>query len=81
EYAEITALHAELESLQHYIATPRKQTLLAEMQPLAALEVTDAKARSEQVKLARANWNSLGKAEPAQEEALNQAFDIACEAA
>lgn len=81
DYAEITALHAELEALQHYIATPRKQALLAEMQQLAALEVTDAKARSEQVKLARANWNSLGRAEPTQDEALNQAFDLACEAA
>lgn len=81
DYAEITALHAELESLQHYIATPRKQALLAEMQQLAAAEITDAKARSEQVKLARANWNSLGRAEPTQDEALNQAFDAACEAA
>ncbi|GHG75017.1 hypothetical protein GCM10010919_28930 [Alishewanella longhuensis] len=81
EYAEVTALHAELESLQHYIATPRKQALLAEMQQLATAEVTDAKARAEQVKLARANWNSLGRAEPAQDEELNQAFDRACEAA
>ncbi|CAM5222656.1 DUF349 domain-containing protein [Alishewanella longhuensis] len=81
DYAEITALHAELESLQHYIATPRKHALLAEMQQLAATEITDAKARSEQVKLARANWNSLGRAEPTQDEALNQAFDAACETA
>lgn len=81
EFAEIAALHAEIESLQYYIATPRKQALLAEVQALAAIEVTDAKARAEQVKLARANWNSLGKAEPSEDEALNQAFDLACEAA
>lgn len=81
DYAEVSTLHIELESLQHYIATPRKQALLADMQQLASLAVTDAKARAEQVKLARANWNSLGKAEPAQDEALNQTFDSACEAA
>lgn len=81
DYAEVTALHAELESLQHYIATPRKQALLAEMQQLTSEAVTDAKARAEQVKLARANWNSLGKADPTQDDALNQAFDSACEAA
>lgn len=81
EFNEVSALHAELESLQQYIATPRKQALLTEMQQLAAAEVTDAKARAEQVKLARSNWNSLGRAEPSQEEKLNQAFDQACEMA
>lgn len=81
ELAEIAALHSDIASLQYYIATPRKQALLAEVQALAAVEVTDGKARAEQVKLARANWNSLGKAEPAEDDALNQAFDLACEAA
>ncbi len=81
DLAEITALHDELESLQYYLATPRKQALLAEVQQLAAAEVTDAKTRAEQVKLARSNWNTLGRAEPELELTLNQAFDTACEAA
>ncbi|GGW58147.1 DUF349 domain-containing protein [Alishewanella tabrizica] len=81
EYLDISALHNALESLQHYIATPRKQALLAEVQQLAATPVTDAKARADEVKLARANWNSFGKADPEQEDVLNQAFDQACEAA
>lgn len=81
DYAEVSALHGELEALQYYIATPRKQALLAEMQQLAAAEVADAKARAEQVKLARANWNTLGRAEPTLEDELNRAFDSACEAA
>lgn len=81
EYLDISALHDAVESLQHYIATPRKQALLAEVQQLAATPVSDAKARADEVKLARANWNSLGKANPEQEEVLNQAFDQACEAA
>lgn len=81
EFAEISSLHADLASLQYYLATPRKQALLSEIQSLAKLEVSDAKTRADQVKQARANWNALGKADPAEEEQLNQAFDIACEAA
>ncbi|MDP4946093.1 MAG: DUF349 domain-containing protein [Alishewanella sp.] len=81
EFAEISSLQTELESLQQYIATPRKTALLNEMTALANSPLQDAKARAEQVKLARANWKSLGKADPAAEESLNQAFDAACEAA
>lgn len=81
EFTDVSLMHAELESLQHYIATPRKQAQLTLMQELAATPVLDAKTRSEQVKLARQNWNLLGKAEPAADEVLNQAFDAACEAA
>lgn len=81
DFNEITALYQELNDLQQYIATPRKHEMLAQMQQLAAEPVEDAKQRAEQVKLARANWNSLGKADPAADDNLNQAFDEACEAA
>ena len=73
---------AELADWQEYIATPRKQELLAQM-----LQLTDDLAdkhihqRVEQVKQARATWNSLGKADPALDEQLNAAFDQACEQA
>uniref|UniRef100_UPI0040487AE0 DUF349 domain-containing protein n=1 Tax=Rheinheimera sp. TaxID=1869214 RepID=UPI0040487AE0 len=73
---------AELADWQEYIATPRKQALLEQVQQLSA-EVADSEMhqRAQAVKLARAQWNSLGKAEPALDEQLNSAFDQACEQA
>lgn len=73
---------AELADWQEYIATPRKQQLLQQMQQLAN-EVPDnlMRQRADEVKQARVQWNSLGKADPAQEEQLNAAFDLACEQA
>ncbi|MBU2114361.1 MAG: DUF349 domain-containing protein [Gammaproteobacteria bacterium] len=73
---------AELADWQEYIATPRKQALLEQVQQLSA-EVADSAMhqRAQAVKLARAQWNSLGKAEPALDEQLNSAFDQACEQA
>lgn len=73
---------AELADWQEYIATPRKQQLLAQMQALSA-EVADnqIRQRADEVKQARAQWNSLGKADPALETQLNADFDQACEQA
>lgn len=81
DFSEVSALFQALNELQQYIATPRKREMLQQMQQLSAEPLTDAKARAEQVKLSRANWNSLGKADPAEDDSLNQAFDQACEAA
>jgi DNA repair protein SbcC/Rad50 len=74
---------AELADWQEYIATPRKQQLLAQMQQQLSTELPDEqiRARADEVKRARAQWNSLGKADPAQEDELNTAFDVACEQA
>ena len=73
---------AELADWQEYIATPRKQQLLAQMQALSA-ELPDnlIRQRADEVKQARAQWNSLGKADPALEQQLNDDFDAACERA
>lgn len=72
----------ELADWQEYIATPRKQQLLEQMQQLP-VEVVDSqiRQRAEEVKQARGIWNSLGKADPALDEQLNTAFDHACEQA
>ncbi|MBV2129938.1 DUF349 domain-containing protein [Arsukibacterium indicum] len=72
---------AELADWQEYIATPRKQELLAQLQQLALTEPADLPARAEQVKQARQQWGSFGKAAPEQDAELNAAFDIACEQA
>ena len=70
-----------LNELQNYIATPRKQELVAQMQALAVATDVEAPQRAEQVKLARATWQSLGRADEALEADLNQAFNLACEQA
>lgn len=73
---------AELADWQEYIATPRKQELLAKIQQLDN-QVADEhiRQRAAEIKQARAQWNTLGKADPALEQQLNTAFDEACEAA
>jgi hypothetical protein len=70
-----------LNELQNYIATPRKQELVAQMQALAVATDVEAPERAEQVKLARATWQTLGRADEALEADLNQAFNLACEQA
>ncbi|WP_372625093.1 DUF349 domain-containing protein [Arsukibacterium sp.] len=72
---------AELTDWQEYIATPRKQEALAQMQQLALVEPADIPARAEQVKQARQQWGSFGKAGAEQDTELNTAFDVACEQA
>lgn len=95
-YAELTPAHQQqlakdyqaaeqqlqhLNELQNYIATPRKQELVAQMQALAVATDVAAPERAEQVKLARATWQTLGRADEALEADLNQAFNLACEQA
>ncbi|WP_019674208.1 DUF349 domain-containing protein [Arsukibacterium perlucidum] len=72
---------AELADWQEYIATPRKRELLAQLQQLAAEQPADIPARAEQVKQARLQWGSFGKAAAEQDAELNAAFDVACEQA
>ena len=71
----------QLNELQNYIATPRKQELVAQMQALAEATDVEAPQRAEQVKLARATWQTLGRADEALDADLNQAFNLACEQA
>jgi hypothetical protein len=81
EFEQISKQVNELADLQAYIATPRKQELVALMQQLAeATDVTPAD-RAAQVKQSRALWNTLGRAEAALDEPLNEAFNLACEQA
>ncbi|RVU37500.1 DUF349 domain-containing protein [Rheinheimera riviphila] len=81
EFEQISKQVDDLADLQAYIATPRKQELVALMQQLAeATDVTPAD-RAAQVKQSRALWNTLGRAEAALDEPLNDAFNLACEQA
>jgi hypothetical protein len=71
----------DLSELQAYIATPRKKELLAQIQELASQTDVVATQRSAEVKQARAVWNSLGRADAALEQQLNDDFNQACELA
>lgn len=68
-------LITELTDLQAYIATPRKQALIAELQALIADETIAISARANQIKQARAQWNTLGRADAELDDALNQQFN------
>ena len=71
----------DLADLQAYIATPRKQELVAQMQQLAQATDITPSDRAAQVKQSRALWNTLGRADAALEESLTEAFNSACEQA
>lgn len=66
---------ADLADLQAYIATPRKQALIATLQQLLEDNSLPVAERARQVKQARQHWNSLGRAEPELEEQLNEQFN------
>ncbi len=72
---------AQLADLQAFIAGPRREALVQQMQQLAAEPMFDANERAALVKKARADWLSLGKTDSEQQASWQQAFDEACEAA
>ncbi|WP_306521840.1 DUF349 domain-containing protein, partial [Rheinheimera sp.] len=81
EYQLLEAQVQDLAELQAYIATPRKQQLVESMQQLAVATDLTPTERAAAVKNARAQWNTLGRADADVEAALNDAFNSACELA
>lgn len=81
EFEQVGKQVEDLADLQAYIATPRKQELVAQMQQLAAATGVTPTERAAQVKQSRALWNTLGRAEAALEDSLTEAFNLACEQA
>ena len=72
---------AEISDWEHYIATPRKQELLIEVNSLVTTPLDDPNAQADKVKQHRKTWNSLGHAEEALDKELNEQFNLACEQA
>jgi hypothetical protein len=68
-------LIAALTDLQAYIATPRKQALIEHLQQLIDDQDMTITERANQIKLARGQWNSLGRADVELEDSLNQQFN------
>ena len=71
----------ELSDWEHYIATPRKKSLLEELQQLIQQPLDNPIEQANKVKAYRKLWNSLGHADDDIEKALNEAFNQACEIA
>ena len=69
-----------LKDWQEYIAAPKKPELLRELEQLV-LNPIEPEAQAERVKELRKEWNSLGVVENDADEALNKAFNLACEEA
>lgn len=81
ELEQARSLVAELTDLQTFIATPRKQALLADLQTLIDDSNLPAPERAKQVRQIRQVWNSLGRAEASLEAELNSRFDLLIEQA
>ncbi|GLX85393.1 hypothetical protein tloyanaT_16450 [Thalassotalea loyana] len=81
DFDQISEKIAELSDWEHYVATPRKQELLAKVQDIATSPKKDLNQQANLVKQFRQTWNSLGHAEEEQERELNDAFNDACERA
>lgn len=79
EFDKLSEKVKELQELQTFIALPRKQELLEQLQALANEPLEDVLEQGERVKKARADWNSLGKSDSAEDAELNRAFNQACE--
>ncbi|MFT2091282.1 DUF349 domain-containing protein [Paraglaciecola sp. 2405UD69-4] len=78
-----TNVQEQIENLkdwQDYIAAPRKPILLKEAESLIA-QPLQVDAQSAAIKRLRSQWNSLGKTLSESDQALNDAFDKALEAA
>lgn len=70
-----------LTELQAFVATPRKQALLTELQALIDDTELPAPERAKQVRLFRQTWSSLGRADASVEDGFNQQFNQLIEVA
>lgn len=81
DFDNVSEKMAEVSDWEHYIATPRKQELLVEINNLITLPLDDPNAQATKVKQYRNIWNSLGHADESVDKELNQQFNTACEQA
>jgi hypothetical protein len=72
---------AEVSDWEHYIATPRKQELLKQINNLITSPLDEPNTQADKVKEYRAKWNLLGHADESVDKELNDQFNIACEQA
>ncbi|TYK66888.1 DUF349 domain-containing protein [Colwellia echini] len=81
DFEQVSEKMAELSDWEHYIATPRKQELLSEIQTLVETPLDNPNEQAEKVKTYRSTWNSLGHADEDVDKQLNEQFNQLCEQA
>lgn len=81
DYDFITNKITEIADWEHYVATPKKQELLASISQIVEKPLADLQAQAAKVKAYRSQWMRLGHADDELEKKLNQAFNQACELA
>lgn len=81
DFQTVNEKMSELSDWEHYIATPRKQELLKNIQALVEQPLDNPNEQAKQVKQYRKTWNSLGHADEDIDHQLNDKFNQACEQA
>lgn len=81
DYEQLSEKISELSDWEHYIATPRKQELLNEINQLVTSPLDNPIEQANKVKQYRQTWNTLGHADDDIDNELNQSFNNACEQA
>ncbi|WP_441003345.1 DUF349 domain-containing protein [Pseudocolwellia agarivorans] len=81
DFDAVSEKMAELSDWEHYIATPRKQKLIEDIQQLVKVPLDNPNDQAAKVKEYRQIWNSLGHAEDDVERQLNNEFNEYCEQA
>ncbi|TPH12812.1 DUF349 domain-containing protein [Litorilituus lipolyticus] len=81
DYSQVSEKISELNDWEHYIATPRKQELLEQIQSLVDSPLDNPNDQAAKVKAFRKQWNLLGHADEAIDHQLNEQFNEACEQA
>ena len=81
DYDSLSEKIADLADWEHYIATPRKQQLLADIKTIVETPLDNPNEQAEKVKQYRKTWNSLGHADDDEEQKLNTEFNQLCETA
>ncbi|RHW77151.1 DUF349 domain-containing protein [Colwellia sp. RSH04] len=81
DYNAVSEKISELNDWEHYIATPRKQELLDQIQLLVDTPLDNPNEQAAKVKAFRKQWNMLGHADEVLDNQLNDQFNNACEIA
>ena len=81
DFDTVSEKMAELSDWEHYIATPRKQQLLAEIKAIVENPLDNPNEQAGKVKLYRKTWNSLGHADDEIDKSLNEEFNLISEQA
>ncbi|MCJ8322088.1 MAG: DUF349 domain-containing protein [Colwellia sp.] len=81
DFEKVSKQIADLSDWEHYIATPRKQQLLDEINEIVTCPLDNPNEQSSKVKQFRKAWNLLGHADEDIDKSLNEAFNLACEQA